>query len=682
VQKISILWLLCIAFVAGVAISWHLNSPLISSLILIPAVIFVLIYGWSWRLVILAVLAYGAGCFNASLERDKHQILPQTGSAVFIKGNVHSLGRYNQIRLDSENYGLLEVQLSSKSLKPFEGDYIELKATVDKALSYKESFDRYLLSQGVKAKLKHAYITTIQAPLSLNYRWRSYIATWRSKLMSIHRLTLDTESAIIVQKILLGRASPQSISPELRALASNLGVSHIFAASGLHLTALGLFVAYVLSFFRLGVVWRSLIILVFLSFYCFLGGWSPSLTRAYMMGAFLLLGKCLQRQANLSNILCACIVFHLLLDPDAVGDLGFQFSYLAMMGLLLWNNSFAQRLSILPESVAKLLTVPVSAQILVLPLQMIHFGSLPFYSPLSNLLAVPLGTGILLLGMIGSLLSVMGEIGWLIGSLTGLLNKLLITAFSFWLKFLGRLPGADFRVEEVSALWVCGAYIVILAGLSWWRHSLNKHALLLGILCLYSSKIVAHKDNIQIESFAGQYYEAVLVTDFNKERILFCRGVDREKTWFKLNDRLLKDFSLKELDWLVGNCHIFSRIPVKRQLTSLSKETVILSNHLKLKADQQAYLLLGEGFSALMPFAGQIGKNDKEFYSIVRPLHPHARMKTFLWSQIPQGEYCLLPKLSKQDRVKVRKLIGKSCETVISSRQRLLIDSQGISLEE
>jgi ComEC/Rec2-related protein len=158
------------------------------------------------------------------------------------------------------------------------------------------------------------------------------------------------------------------------------GNAHLLALSGMHLgiLSLGVMVLLVPLLGRKKAVSASLFVAVF---YLFLAGPKPSLVRAVLMyalgsGAFLIYG----RKTDIFHLLVMSFVIQVYLDPASAGTLGFQLSYLALGGILLWSGLVERSLPFwIPGGIRQVLAAGVSAQLSTAFLLVKSFGILyPF----------------------------------------------------------------------------------------------------------------------------------------------------------------------------------------------------------------------------------------------------------------------------------------------------------------
>ena len=181
------------------------------------------------------------------------------------------------------------------------------------------------------------------------------------------------------------------------------GASHLLALSGLHMG-----IIYML-FDRLTRPWGGSRTAAFVRFALFgLGGGfftlmtgaSPSIVRAYL---FILIGEILRvsgRPRKPSRVLCLALLVQLVLDPSVIRTVGFQFSYLAMAGIFLlypvlesWYPAGSRWDPF--RRIWQASALAVSCQVFTGPLAWIRFHTFPRHFLLTNLMAIPVTTGLL-----------------------------------------------------------------------------------------------------------------------------------------------------------------------------------------------------------------------------------------------------------------------------------------------
>lgn len=199
----------------------------------------------------------------------------------------------------------------------------------------------------------------------------------------------DREALEVCSALILGyRANFQA---ETLAAFINTGTVHVLSVSGLHVGMVFFLLNFLFGFldrFPHGRPIRFTLILISIWGYVLLTGMAPSILRAGVMISFLLVAGWSQRSNQNLNSLFASACCLLLFDPFMIFDMGFQLSYLAVLGLFtlypLLNKAFPLKnkwIRIIWQAVL----VSISAQLFTTPLALYYFHQFPNYFLLGNL---------------------------------------------------------------------------------------------------------------------------------------------------------------------------------------------------------------------------------------------------------------------------------------------------------
>lgn len=270
-----------------------------------------------------------------------------------------------------------------------------------------------------------------------------------------------------------------ALTTQLRESYSKAGVSHVLALSGLHLGIIYAMLALLLGQRRntmLGLV--ATITLIWL--FALMVGMSPGIVRSAAMFTLYTSMSYLSREYLTLNSLAAAATIILVASPAMLWDVGFQMSFLAVLGIVIGhamvrNNRFYVRYSRrgVVGKLVSLVFVSLAAQTFVLPLVMYYFGNVPLYFILANIVAVPLTTLIIYMSILLFVLSPLGALGmladvawqWLaaaVGWLASGMNSLL--------SLIAKLPGASVEGVYISAVQLFAMYLLIAALLCVWRY--------------------------------------------------------------------------------------------------------------------------------------------------------------------------------------------------------------------
>ena len=183
------------------------------------------------------------------------------------------------------------------------------------------------------------------------------------------------------------------VSSDVTADFRTSGLSHVVAISGWQIATLGAVVAAL--FGGLPRRPRSVLVLVVIFGYTLLAGAAPSILRAALMAAAVIVARESGRRGQAVSALSLTCICLLLLDPQTVTDAGFQLSAVATAGLLAWATPLHGWLvtrvpTRTPGWLLEAMAVSLAAQASTLPLVLVQFGQLSLVAPLANLLIAPL----------------------------------------------------------------------------------------------------------------------------------------------------------------------------------------------------------------------------------------------------------------------------------------------------
>ena len=285
------------------------------------------------------------------------------------------------------------------------------------------------------------------------------MADGRRRIATELRRVGGEEPGGLLAALVLGQAMvplPASLKESFRAA----GLSHALAASGFHLSVLLGAVLLVTRRAPASMRWPAAF--GAMGLFGLLAGGQASVVRALLMGAMAFVLKESGRRARPLFSLLLCLLLMLVLRPSWLLDVGFQLSAAATAGLILSAGPLEERLRRwLPRWAAAAMAVPLAASLWTLPLQLLHFGVVPSYAVLANVLAAPLLTPLTLGAMAMALTAV------LMPPLLGLLGALMVPMAQLLLalvQLMARLPMAQLPIGQLGVLLV----LLLLAGLLPW----------------------------------------------------------------------------------------------------------------------------------------------------------------------------------------------------------------------
>lgn len=171
---------------------------------------------------------------------------------------------------------------------------------------------------------------------------------------------------------------------------SYTGLIHILSISGSHIALLLALVYGLGRFIKLKKRTSLIIGILVACIYCGVVGGDAPVVRATMMSIFMCMAYVKGRLYQAKQALCICAILCLVYDPFSIFDVSFQLSFGATYGLLIWGKVLYERIQWLPKWIKTPLVLCVSAQLLILPLQLYYFHYISIASFLAACIVAPL----------------------------------------------------------------------------------------------------------------------------------------------------------------------------------------------------------------------------------------------------------------------------------------------------
>lgn len=277
-----------------------------------------------------------------------------------------------------------------------------------------EGFDyrNYLAKQGVYSLIDWPDIEVIKEKNYRNWQENFYgkILELKNQFReNINQNLLPPQSSLLAAMVL---GDQSKMSKELKDELNITGLRHITAVSGMNVVIL----CSILMSLLLGLgFWRgqAFYLALFLIFlFVLMIGFQPSAVRAGIMGGLLLLAQKVGRKSASFRTVATAATLMLIINPLLLmSDIGFQLSFLAILGMVFFQPRFLKWLNFIPEknflNLRSILATTFSAQIFTLPILIYNFGQVSLVSPITNILILPViywimifGGGLMILGLI------------------------------------------------------------------------------------------------------------------------------------------------------------------------------------------------------------------------------------------------------------------------------------------
>ncbi|MCP6718507.1 MAG: competence protein ComEC family protein [Patescibacteria group bacterium] len=385
----------------------------------------------------------------------------------YINQEISLIGIINNQPVQKEKSSKLEVKLTDFEEKilitsfkypEYEyGDKIRITGTLEEppvfdSFNYKE----YLARNNINGLMFFPKIELLEKD-SGNLMMRVLFLIKNNLKQSLNKIVSLPQSALL-EGLLFG--DEDGFSKEWINKFNLTGTRHITAVSGMNTTILSVLVLNFLLFLGL---WRHqafYLSIVLIIFYILMIGAPASGIRAAVMAIIFLTAQHFGRASDATRAIIFSASLMLFFNPFLLTDIGFQLSFLAVVGLIYLQPFFMNMLKKVPQSLELRysLAATLSAQAFTFPVLIYNFGYIPLIGPIANVLIVPLLPIITIFGFLVSVLAIFSNSLALIFSfpvylvLTYILK---VIDFSFQTSYLNLV------FENVSWVLILISYLVL-----------------------------------------------------------------------------------------------------------------------------------------------------------------------------------------------------------------------------
>ncbi len=388
----------------------------------------------------------------------------------------------------------------------------------------------------------------------------------------------------------------------------------------------------------------AIVSLVLLWTFSFVTGNSPSVLRAVTMFSFIALARPFGKRTSIYNTLAASVLLLLIYNPYLIMSVGFQLSYLAVLGIVYLQKPIYNLWQIenrIMDWVWKSSAVSIAAQLATFALSLLYFHQFPTYFLLSNMVVIPLSTLVLVVGIfllaisfISPLASVTALIlEWLVKALNwtviktetlpfSLINNIHITSFQCWL-LMAILLAIILLFESRSVRWLYFSFglTVVFVAIQWSHYfnavdqprmivySINKHQAMEFIdrgqsqfFC--DSSLLSDTDKIKYHIQPNRVGRGVEITQLRMPVQCAVKGV----RYFRWNN--------KTIGWMMSRN---AELPVKVSIDYLIAGNNLLSRR-KLKTAKVKEIIFD-------------GSNSVRYLKIVSEIADSMKIQTYLTAE-------------------------------------------------
>lgn len=318
-----------------------------------------------------------------------------------------------------------------------EGDVLRFSATADR-LSRQNSDDIYLLADGCRYEL-----TPVTAPEKTGHRFSlaGSMRRLRGRLSDEVGKVVPERPAELVRALLLGDRSGLPLSDTVAF--RRLGIGHLLALSGLHLSVL---LGFVLAFFRRLCPYRAVtapVACLLVAAYAMLTGGSVSILRAALMSGTALLSWLWGARRDPLTALAVAGAVLMFFSPGCAYDCAFWLSFSATLAILVLSPWLTRRKTngirrLLTEKILFPVLLTACASLFTLLPTALFFGRISTVSIPANLLIAPMVEICLILSLFLPLLGAIPAFGSFVGFVVGKWASLTLDAA----EWMAQIPNA------------------------------------------------------------------------------------------------------------------------------------------------------------------------------------------------------------------------------------------------
>ncbi|MBN8674483.1 MAG: ComEC family competence protein [Chitinophagales bacterium] len=326
-------------------------------------------------------------------------------------------------------------------------------------------YKRYSLFQGITHQV---YLEEDEFEIlgSKKEKWLpAFIFRARDWVINILRTNIKENKELgLAEALLIGYKD--DLDQSLVQSYTNTGVVHVIAISGLHLGLIYWLLVQLLKPLqkRKKIQWlRPLLIITGLWLFSLLAGAQPSVLRSALMFTCIVLGEGYTKRTSIFNTLSLSAFILLCINPYWLWDVGFQLSYAAVLSIIIFMRPIYNWFYFKNKAVDflwKLNAVTLAAQILTVPISIYHFHQFPNYFLLTNFVAVPLSSLILIGEIVLCIISFIPAVAlfvgkilhWLIWAMNSYIERVEAIRFSLWDGLQISIPQAVLLIATVAAI--------------------------------------------------------------------------------------------------------------------------------------------------------------------------------------------------------------------------------------
>lgn len=355
---------------------------------------------------------------------------------------------YYEAIIDGKKF-ILYIKKSSKEKLQI-GDKIKFNGSFNEpseARNYKGfDYKLYLKSKKIYGSFKvDSYEKiSINTPQNFDILWKRFIIKVKENIKKNVEKNLSKENAQLLLGLLIGEKD--NIDKDIINSFRDASLSHILAISGAHFAYILLIIKFICKKLKRNILGKIITILMIV-FFMQLTGNTPSVIRAGLMSILTIIASLFHRKNDFWTSLSLTLLIQIINNPYVIFDLGLILSYSGVIGIVSFYNVIKNKIKL------KLLSVTLSANLVITPIMMYNFNTVYFNFIISNYIASILLGPIIILGFISIVLNFK-----FIYTIENLLLTILINSS----KFCANLPMSKIYVSTPTLISIIAFYALII----------------------------------------------------------------------------------------------------------------------------------------------------------------------------------------------------------------------------
>ena len=275
----------------------------------------------------------------------------------------------------------------------------------------------------------------------------NYILKLKASLeLRIKNKTSNIRSSNLLAGLLIG--SRNQLDTEELNLFSTTGTIHVMAISGMHIILIYQLIIMTIKLLNLSQNHWSVNVLICITIWLYISicGYSGSTIRAGIAITMVLISKIIYKNTQSINIIAGTAFIMLWYNPNYIYDIGFALSFLAIIGIQTINSNENKKTSSIRKYITDNILICIMAQLFTFPYSCYLFQQFPTYFLLTNLIAIPITTLLLFLGIGIMLLGDIKVFNQLLNYCINLCSDMLY----FTLNKINHIPYASLKIRHLE----------------------------------------------------------------------------------------------------------------------------------------------------------------------------------------------------------------------------------------